>query len=67
MLYGEKYTEENVARLSKRLDEADVDICFLDDPAEPFLLWKMKINQNPSSSIDVNILCKPLLLKLLRF
>jgi hypothetical protein len=48
MLYGEEYTEENVARLSKRLDEVEVDICYLDDPTESFLIWKIKINQNPS-------------------
>ncbi|KAG1099408.1 hypothetical protein G6F62_009907 [Rhizopus arrhizus] len=47
MFYGKKYTEENVACLSKKLDEMDVDICYLDDPTESFLVWKTKINQNP--------------------
>ncbi|RCH78113.1 hypothetical protein CU098_003868 [Rhizopus stolonifer] len=37
MFYGEEYTDENVARLSKRLDEVEVDICYLDDPTEPIL------------------------------
>lgn len=46
--YGEEYTEENVTRLSKRLDEVEVDICYLDDPTDPCLIWKIKINQNPS-------------------
>ncbi|GAA5817667.1 hypothetical protein MFLAVUS_011218 [Mucor flavus] len=47
MFYGEEYTDENVARLSKRIDEAEVDICYFDDPTESFLIWKRKINQNP--------------------
>lgn len=47
MFYGKKYTEENVACLSKKLDEIDVDICYLEDPTESFLVWKTKLNQNP--------------------
>lgn len=35
MFYGEKYTNESAARLSKRSDEVDVDIYYLDDPTEP--------------------------------
>lgn len=46
MFYGEEYTDENVARLSKRLDEVEVDICYLDDPTEPILVTLTIINSN---------------------
>lgn len=47
MFYGEKYTEENIIRLSRKLDAIDVDVCYLNNPTEYFLVWKTKVNQNP--------------------
>jgi hypothetical protein len=48
MFYCEKYNDENVAELIKRIDEMkDVDICYTEDPTEPFLVFEGKINQNP--------------------
>ncbi|KAI8388578.1 uncharacterized protein BYT42DRAFT_560569 [Radiomyces spectabilis] len=46
MLYGEKYTEENAARLFKKIDGTDLEICYLHDPTEPILKSKMIINSN---------------------
>ncbi|ORX52021.1 hypothetical protein DM01DRAFT_1337009 [Hesseltinella vesiculosa] len=49
MFYCEKYNEDNVIRLSKRIDEMeDVDICYLkDDPTRPFLCSVTTIHSNP--------------------
>ncbi|KAI8084443.1 uncharacterized protein BX664DRAFT_315998 [Halteromyces radiatus] len=47
MFYGEKYTKENVAILTKRIEDAQVDICYTDDPNNAFLIWEKKVNQQP--------------------
>ena len=48
MFYCEKYTQENVAKLSERIEEMeDVDICSLNDPTSPLLQCQKRIHQNP--------------------
>ncbi|ORX52022.1 hypothetical protein DM01DRAFT_1337010 [Hesseltinella vesiculosa] len=48
MFYCEKYNEENIVKLSKRIEEIeDVDICYMNDPASPLLQCQKRINQNP--------------------
>ncbi|KAI8388577.1 uncharacterized protein BYT42DRAFT_528538 [Radiomyces spectabilis] len=47
MFYGEKYTEENAARLFKKIEGTELEICHLHDPSEPILIWEKKVNQYP--------------------
>lgn len=47
MLDGEQCTEKKCCSFSKRLDEAEVDICYLDDPTKSFFDLEEKINQDP--------------------
>ncbi|KAI8973791.1 hypothetical protein BDF20DRAFT_823931 [Mycotypha africana] len=48
MFFIKEYTEENVKKLEKKLEEIeDVEICYIDDPTEPVLINKVKIIQNP--------------------
>lgn len=48
IFFCEKYTQSNVAKLLKRLDNIeDVDICFDENPLKPFLLPNSRINTEP--------------------
>ena len=47
MFYNEKYTKENAVKLMKKRDAMDVDIYHLDDPEEPYIVWRTKTSMNP--------------------
>lgn len=45
--YNGKYTKENAVELIKKGDVIDVDMCYLDDPEEPYLVWQTRISRIP--------------------
>lgn len=48
IFYCQEHNESNVAELTKRIEEMkDIDICYLEDPTEPFLACVTTINSRP--------------------
>ncbi|KAI8093689.1 uncharacterized protein BX664DRAFT_330332 [Halteromyces radiatus] len=48
MFFCEEYTESNVIKCSKKIDDReDIEICYAEDPTEPILLHQLCINGNP--------------------
>ncbi|ORX54155.1 hypothetical protein DM01DRAFT_267611 [Hesseltinella vesiculosa] len=49
MFFCEKYTEDNVEKLTKKIEKVkDIDICYLNDPVQPFMCSILAIKSNPS-------------------
>lgn len=50
MFFYVEYTEENVAKYTRRLEEfGDVDICYNIEPTQPVLVPKQRILNNPEA------------------
>ncbi|KAI7851661.1 hypothetical protein BDC45DRAFT_511427 [Circinella umbellata] len=48
MFHCEEYTNDNVIRLQKRLEEMeDLELCYRDDPTDPVMVSKRTIDNNP--------------------
>ncbi|ORX42678.1 hypothetical protein DM01DRAFT_1330024 [Hesseltinella vesiculosa] len=48
MFFYEEFNDENIARLSKKIDDmGNVELCYLEDPTEPYLVSVTRILGNP--------------------
>ncbi|ORX42677.1 hypothetical protein DM01DRAFT_1330021 [Hesseltinella vesiculosa] len=48
MFFYEEFNDENIARLSKKIDDmGNVELCYLEDPTEPLLVSKLSLNGAP--------------------
>ncbi|KAG2192561.1 hypothetical protein INT46_002693 [Mucor plumbeus] len=57
IFYCEKFNEENVSKLSKKLDNiGDLELCYEDDPKHPLLVLRLRVKAEHSKYKEYKVL-----------